>query len=250
VNPVYQQNVVTLYNAQYSGSVNPVLGSTPVTQLHTGQCVSGSSYWDIGVRGDLGPADHSGLITLNPTHSDITSTAGYASSNFSAPPGFTRQYCDGARQPPESQASGWNVPPGISDATVPNPIFNLTPVATVDEGNNWINLRWGPLSLVAPVANGTLAAGGLLSNYAPLAGSDNIPASTITPYPTAARDFNGNLRPEAGDTNGRIDAGAIEVRAGAGAPTPFAIRLPVLSPAQANAQGSGNPLGNAQGNAQ
>jgi len=101
-------------------------------------------------------------------------------------------------------------------------------------------MRWGPLSLVAPVANGTLAAGGLLSNYAPVTGSDNIPASTINPYPTAQADFYGNPRPETGDTNGRIDAGAIEVTSGAGAPTPFAIlgpaiRLPVQSPAQGGA---------------
>jgi hypothetical protein len=212
VNPVYQQNVVTLYNAQYSGSVTTV-GSTVATQGTTGQCVSGSSFWDIGVRGDTGPGNHSGGITLNPTNSNLSQgTAGYASSNFATAPLFTQQYCDGARQPPESGASGWNVPPGISDATVPNPIFNLTPVATVDEGNNWINLRWGPLSLVAPVAttvNGVaVAAGGVLSNYAPSAGLNTIPASTIAPYPTAAADFYGNPRP---DTGTHIDAGAIEV---------------------------------------
>ena len=45
---------------------------------------------------------------------------------------------------------GYQVPPGISDATVPNPIFNLTPAATVDEGNNWINISWGPLALTNP----------------------------------------------------------------------------------------------------
>jgi hypothetical protein len=216
VNPVYQQNVVTLYNAQYSGSVTTV-GTPVATQGTTGYCVSGSSYWDIGVRGDTGPANHSGGITLNPTYSDLSpGTTGYASSNFNTAPPFTRPYCDGARQPPESQASGWNVPPGISDATVPNPIFNLTPVATVDEGNNWINLRWGPLSLVAPVANGTLAAGGLLGNYAPTAVWHDIPASTITPLsstdPTVLTDFFGNRRPEAGETGtgARIDAGAVE----------------------------------------
>ncbi len=55
---------------------------------------------------------------------------------------------------------------------MPNPIFNLTPVATVDEGNNWINLRWGPLTLVNPVTNTALG------NYALAAGSpviDSIP---------------------------------------------------------------------------
>ena len=57
-------------------------------------------------------------------------------------------------------AAGWQVPPGISDATVPNPIFNLTPTATVDEGNNWVNLNWGPLAMTNPTV-----VGGLNGNY-------------------------------------------------------------------------------------
>jgi hypothetical protein len=95
------------------------------------------------------------------------------------------------------------VPPGIADATVPNPVFSLTPVATVDEGNNWINLRWGPLSMVNPVS------GVLLANYSPATGPNNVPVSQ--PHP--ALDFFGNLRPEPGESSitGLIDAGAIEV---------------------------------------
>ena len=88
--------------------------------------------------------------------------------NIATTPNFVSQYCDGSRKPPEFGASGWAVPPGISDATVPNPIFNLTPVATVDEGNNWINLRWGPLSLLNPVTNTALG------NYALTTGSLGI----------------------------------------------------------------------------
>jgi hypothetical protein len=206
----YQQNIVTLYNATYTGTQGSSVGSITASQTATGQCVAGSSYWDLGVRGDTGPANHSnGGLTLNPTFSILTSTAGYASGNTSTAPGFTAQYCDGARQPPESGASGWNVPPGISDATVPNPIFNLTPVATVDEGNNWINLRWGPLTMVSPLS--TPLSSVLLGNYAPTAGSDNIPATQ--PHP--ATDFFGNLRPESGEgPNGHFDAGAIEVQSG------------------------------------
>jgi hypothetical protein len=30
------------------------------------------------------------------------------------------------------------VRPGIADATVPNPLFNLTRAPTVDEGNNFV----------------------------------------------------------------------------------------------------------------
>jgi len=48
------------------------------------------------------------------------------------------------------------------DATVPNPIFNLTPAATVDEGNNWINIAWGPLAMdetLVPMSRSATRAG-------------------------------------------------------------------------------------------
>ena len=64
---------------------------------------------------------------------------------------------------------GYQVPPGISDATVPNPIFNLTPAATVDEGNNWINMSWGPLT----VTSLTLLP-------------EQSPAAPLTPTPAAS----------------------------------------------------------------
>jgi hypothetical protein len=111
------------------------------------------------------------------------------------------------------------VPPGISDATVPNPIFNLAPVATVDEGNNWINLRWGPLSLTNPTVTGTdgnYGAGAPLGNYALASGSaaiDHVPNSFFNTVRgivgnTIQTDFFGNPRP---DTNGAsVDVGAIE----------------------------------------
>jgi hypothetical protein len=214
LSPAYQQNVVTLYNATFTGTAGVSHGAAIATQTATGQCVTGSSYWDLGVRGDTGPTNHSGGTTLNPTWS-ILSSGGYSGggTNLSTAPGFTTAYCDGSRTPPEAAGTpgsagiGWNVPPGISDATVPNPIFNLTPVATVDEGNNWINLRWGPLTMVNPLT------GVLLSNYAPTAGSDNIPVAG-SPHP--ATDFFGNLRPEAGEgVTGHFDVGAIEVQAAA-----------------------------------
>ena len=144
-----QQNLVTLLPA--------------LNQSVTGQCVSDTGhYWDIGVRGDTGPKNHNSTITLNPTYSILTDTTGYASSNTSNNPNVAGQYCNGSRVPPEigtsSNPFGFQVPPGISDATVPNPLFNLTPAATVDEGNNWINLAYGPLSLQNPtLASGTLA---------------------------------------------------------------------------------------------
>ncbi len=200
----YQQNVVSLYNAftTTQAASQAITGSCTVTST-AGSAPLG--FWDIGVRGDLTLNGHESGVTLAPTYSVITSTTGYASTNIASNPNFVSQYCDGSRTPPEFGASGWAVPPGIADATVPNPIFNLTPVATVDEGNNWINLRWGPLSLLNPVTNTALG------NYSVTAGSpviDYIPRSAAGNYPQT--DFFGNPRPDPGSGNSRIDIGAVE----------------------------------------
>jgi hypothetical protein len=107
------------------------------------------------------------------------------------------------------------VPAGISDATVPNPIFNLTPVATVDEGNNWINMRWGPLSLLNPVTKTQLG------NYSLTAGSlviDTVPTSEPNFNLVPSLDFFGNSRPEPG-TDTHFDPGAVEI----GSQAPVAI---------------------------
>src|SRR5207302_4263107 len=135
---------------------------------------TGTNYCDIGARGDTVRGNHSSGITLNPTYTVLTSTAGYGSINRGSNPAVAAQYCNGLRVPPEATCMsptgqtvpcGFQVPPGISDATVPNPVFNLTPAATVDEGNNWINISWGPLALTNPVT------GVVLGNYTPTAGS-------------------------------------------------------------------------------
>jgi hypothetical protein len=230
----YQQNVVSLYNANF-GTGSPTLAPTQpqadATTANpnggvtitggTGACVT-ASFWDIGVRGDTGPSNHNGsklgtgTFPLTPINSVLTDVADYGDpSNIGSNPSFTSQYCNGGRTPPEFGASGYFVPPGISDATVPNPIFNLTPVATVDEGNNWINLRWGPLSLVNPVT------GTPLGNYAPNGNSpvvDHIPNSAYTAVTRIVGatqlgfDFFGNPRPESGGGS-PVDIGAVEFQA-------------------------------------
>jgi hypothetical protein len=126
------------------------------------------------------------------------------------------------------------VPPGISDATVPNPIFNLTPTATVDEGNNWINISWGPLALNGPITGTTLG------NYGPAAGSpviNYIPSSASTYAATPPSDFFGIVSRKA---NNAVDTGAVEFAGGTGGggggtgtvsitPNPLTITLPGLS---------------------
>ena len=216
----YQQNVVSLYNA-FTTTLTPTQPQADATTANgggvtitggTGACTA-ASYWDIGARGDLGPNTHDSGVHLYPYYSVLTSTStgGYNGTGFnnsSSNPNFASQYCDGSRQPPESGTSGWAVPPGIADAQVPNPVFNLTPVATVDEGNNWINLRWGPLSLVNPV---TLTP---LGNYGLTAAIDSISTSEPNFSLVPKTDFFGNKRPETG-TDTTFDPGAVEFAGGA-----------------------------------
>src|SRR6185369_448078 len=156
-----------------------------------------NAFWDLGIRGDLGPTDNTGgtfgttKYSLSPSYSVITDTTLYGAAalhNTTGNPTFLLQYCNGSRVPPELGSMGYQVPPGISDATVPNPIFSLTPAATVDEGNNWINISWGPLALNTP-------AGTTLGNYGPSSTSsaiNYIPSTATTNYSAApSTDFYG-----------------------------------------------------------
>jgi hypothetical protein len=218
LSPAFQQNVVTLVNA-FAGA--------PPSQATTGQCVT-SSFWDIGVRGDVSPtAKATGNPTLVVSDSVLTSTAGIGGTgNSTGNPNFIGSYCDGSRTPPEAVAAhavpaaaiGWKVPAGIADATVPNPIFNLTPAATVDEGNNWVNLSYGPLSMTNPTVvggtNGNYGGGLPLGNYGIMAGSSaasRVTGANFTDAP--AYDFYNAPRKPGGST----DSGAVRlVTAGGG----------------------------------
>ena len=207
-----QQNVVTLFNAAFT-STGPTTGTPAASQSATGGCPTGVSYWDIGVRGDTTPTNHASTVTLSPEASFLTSISGYAGGgtgfrvNSASNPAIASQYCNGSRVPPEFGGTGYQVPPGISDATVPNPVFNLTPAATVDEGNNWINLSWGPLAMTNPATNA------LLGNYSLSAGSLAInyitPSNSSTTYAAAPTlDFFGTAR----KTNNAVDVGAVEFK--------------------------------------
>jgi hypothetical protein len=224
-----QQNVVSLYNSfihtpaatQATTDSSAANGNGVLITGGTGGCTTPVSYWDIGVRGDTGPTNHSSGLTLAPVYSVLTDAADYpGNNNLGSNPTVVSQYCNGSRTPPEFKSLGYQVPPGISDATVPNPIFNLTPTATVDEGNNWINMSWGPLAETGPVTGTTLG------NYALASGS---PAINYIPLLTAASalapstDFFGNPRPATPGT--RIDVGAVEFQS---ASTPLPSVAPVV----------------------
>ncbi len=145
---------------------------------------------------------------------------GTASNDLVANPALVTQYCNGARTPPEAGGvAGWQVPPGISDATVPNPIFSLTPNATVDEGNNWVNMSWGPLSLINPSTGATLGNYGINANSPVI---DQIPLKSDAGEAAPRRDYFGHPRPDPATANEKketaIDIGAVEFQTGTATP--------------------------------
>ncbi len=230
-----QQNQVALYtsftntlapsqpggngSSSSSGDATVANGNGVIVTGGTGACTSGS-YWDIGVRGDSGPSNHSSGLTLAPVYSVLTDAGDYpGNNNLGSNPTLARQYCDGSRIPPELGTAGYQVPPGIADAQVPNPVFQLQPAATVDEGNNWINISWGPLAETNP-------AGVLLGNYALASGSpaiNYIPRLSVAGLLAPTTDFYGNPRPASPLT--AIDVGAVEFQ---GASTPLANVSPTV----------------------
>lgn len=220
-----QQAVVTLVPA-----LSQALTGACVTQgTDVGAPGSGGpvNYWDIGVRGDTGPAGGNQLgsggadVRIAPSYS-ILSSGGYTgNNNLGSDPLVVSQYCNGARIPPENctgvaavdqpRCKGYNAPVGRSEFTGLPVVFalnQLTVAATVDEGNNWINLGYGPLSLAnattAPAA-GTPQA--LLGNYAITTSSPAVDTATSAGAPN--HDFFGNVRPfGAGFDIGAVEAGS------------------------------------------
>ncbi len=207
-----QQHVVTLFNS-FTTTQAP-------NQTTTGQCPA-ASYWDVGVRGDTGPANHTGGL-LHPQISFLTDAGDYPGANNSgSTPTFIAQYCNGSRVPPESTCQdvngntvpcGWQVPPGTIETNgLPHPVFTLSPSATVDEGNNWINIRWGPLSSTNP------ATGARLGNYGPVTGS---PTFNFVPFLSAGTllapttDFYGNTRPKTRNQPSGRRRGRVRCRTG------------------------------------
>jgi hypothetical protein len=207
-----QQRVITLYNANLAGGGGGGGTSTSVagTQTFTGACPAGSSYWELGVRGDTSPTNHAGGL-LMPTYSVMSLLDGYGGTNTTAAPLLEQQYCNGSRQPPALAHQSFLVQAGLNEANAtPLPLFTLQPAATVDEGNNWVNIRFGPLSLTDPVSNATLG------NFNLLPGSGAISLGVVSQAGATApsTDFFGRTRYTGTPAN--IDAGAVAFQAPTG----------------------------------
>lgn len=120
VNDIIWHNRSFTYNAAATPHLQPLL---PATTNYS--CPSGAVYRDLGVLG--------GAFQLNPLSSTLTSTAGYDASNNSTPPSFNgtpSEYCNGPR------ALGQ-----VLDFTT------LPAIPALDEGGNYIDVRYGPISL-------------------------------------------------------------------------------------------------------
>jgi len=231
-NDIFWQN--RAFHITTSGGI--VQLAPALNQTATGGCPTGANYWDIGAYNDTAANNHGSGVTLYPTYSILDDPADYAAGNNFAGNSSTvaTQYCNGSRVPaeiapmlcsgPQGNANaqgciqpgtvgvGTTVPGGVPDSLVPPlPLFTLTPAATVDEGSNWINMFYGPLSLSNPtIQSGGANYGVALGNYAPASGSpaiDKIPPAVAHP----ATDFFGNPRADTAGSN--FDIGAIEVGA-------------------------------------
>ena len=180
------------------------------------------NYWDIGVRGDTGPTNHGSGFTLPPRNSafSVTGTSYAGNGNvIGTNPAVVAQYCNGSRLPPEGggNAGGYKAPAGRSETTGLYPVFalNQTQVAaTVDEGNNWINLVFGPLSLsnaasyTAPNASLTPLADYRLQASSPNSVRNGGLNSTGIVNLIPDHDFLGNSRPR--NASNPASIGAVE----------------------------------------
>ncbi len=156
-----------------------------LVQTAAGQCPSGATYWDLGV---LGQPQSSPAFAMSPTFSVLTpggSNLIYTGNNNQlADPLLVSQYCNGSR-----------ANPGIPDSTPPNPPFIFQVAGAEDEGGNWVDLRYGPLSLSdSSILKGTAGYGVALGDYR-VCGGAGSPAALCTSKSPAIDTGSANIAP-------------------------------------------------------
>jgi Abnormal spindle-like microcephaly-assoc'd, ASPM-SPD-2-Hydin/Bacterial cadherin-like domain/Multicopper oxidase len=211
---------ITSMGAGLQSQQNLVAMKPALDQTSTGSCENGSLYWDVGVRGDsVSTAPGAGNPTLVMSNSILTSLSGRYANNSNRVPAASpvlAQYCNGSRVPPENGGKGYLSPAGRSETTGLSPVFQLNsiaPSATVDEGNNWINLTYGPLTLFSATGQALMAnnvVGPLQGAYSITRASNSALNAGLNSSTTPNHDFFGNSR-ALSSSNPGVDIGAIEL---------------------------------------
>jgi len=161
-NPLLVNNIVWQNRAFYYDQ-SPTLGGRLLPNLSgaPGSCPTGADHWDLGVLG--------GAFQLNPTYSILTSLNAHGKSyvgnnNATGGPQFVSDYCNGSR-------SG-NLLPEVT---------TIQAAPALDEGGNWIDVRYGPISLTG--------------NYH-IGASSPARAQGLLSLPLVLTDFDGESRPQ------------------------------------------------------
>jgi hypothetical protein len=189
-----------------------------------------------GVTANLNDAGPIGLPASYSIFSDSLNAANVnpVGSVNNVTPGSTPvigQYCNGARIPPEQCAAGqgandpgmckgYFTPAGQSETFGVAPVFvfnGIAASATVDEGNNWINMTYGPLTLGRPPAGGSgstasaeptvasAAVGIAQGAYSITAASPAVGAGNAAAPGTPNHDFYGQTRSTSGVSIGAVE---------------------------------------------
>lgn len=190
-----------LYNGPHTVlSVITTSTTTTFTYRPTNNGVSNTAFAALGKTSVSAALPAVQGPAMAPTYSVITSIAGYpGTGNTAADPNMLDMYCNGSRAVPEF--------PSVIN---PPSVKNLQVAATTDEGNNYVNMRYGPLYLGKPT-DSTGTAYIPFGNYHIQSGSPAVDTGTTVLGVT--HDFDGDTRPQ----GAAYDIGADELAGGGAA---------------------------------
>ncbi len=137
---------------------------------------------------DLAVLGAGGSASLDPLHCIITDTTGYDPSNMASDPLFVSEYFNSSR----------------NRIVLPEPTTGIQPAPAFDEGGNFIDLHFGPLSLYDP-ATGNLFGDYHLTPASPARNSGD--PALLASFALLAHDFDGEARVE----DPGVDIGADEI---------------------------------------
>ncbi|MDB5991320.1 MAG: multicopper oxidase type 3 [Herbaspirillum sp.] len=157
---------------------------------NAGDCTGAPAYWDIGTVGDASAAVSN--FTLTNLYNSVLSPAGSIYSSNRPPgvsvndPGLMKTYCNGPRANP-----GMKFEPGQPFL----PPFSIIAGVTLDEAGNFVDLRYGPLSLTDPLQPGVVLYGDYRISATGSAYNTGIGAEPASRVAANSVDYFGAPRP-------------------------------------------------------